>query len=93
VVIGLRWKILPVGILYMRMTTCQLRVIGVLYIRGVGALIAMIRLDPVYALLRYLLSWLRCHLLYIPRNVRQVVGPSIFESFTGACILWHNESI
>jgi len=32
-------------------------------------------------------------LFIVPRNVRWVVGPSIFEDFTGACILWHNESI
>ena len=28
----------------------------------------------------------------IPKKVRRVVGPSIFDGFTGALILWHNES-
>ena len=29
----------------------------------------------------------------IPRKVRRVVGPSIFDAFTGEFILQHNESI
>ena len=56
-------------------------------------MIMMMIRDPVYGHLQCLLSYWMYQLRSIPRKVRKVVEPSIFDGFTDTFIPWHNESI